>query len=131
MKTLLKISEASVIAVHAMIYLLRLPKHSAGARELSKKMNISYNHLSKVLQRLVQKQLLATTRGPQGGYYLTKKGKNCFLSDILSAIEGDIFYSDCFYYPNGCGRKNCELRSFLKAINIAFSELLKKRLKDL
>lgn len=131
MKTLLKISEASVIAVHAMIYLFNLPKHSAGAKELSKKINISYNHLSKVLQRLAQKQLLSTTRGPQGGYYLTEKGKNCSLSDILSAIEGEMVYSDCFYYLDGCGRKKCELRNFLRTMNIAFGELLKKKLKDL
>ena len=131
MKTLLKISEASVIAVHAMLYMLNSDNNSASAARLSREIKISYNHLSKVLQRLARKKLLSTVRGPQGGYYLTEKGKNCFFSDILSAIEGDISYGECFYHSSGCGKKKCEMKSFLKNMNITFEQLLKKKLKDL
>lgn len=131
MKTLLKISEASVIAIHAMSHLLSFREEAMGAGRLAKELKISYNHLSKVLQRLAQKKLLATLRGPRGGYYLTEKGKNCLLGDILSAIEGDLNYASCFKYSSGCGKKSCELRSFLSSVNIAFEQLLKKRLKDL
>jgi Rrf2 family protein len=130
MKTLLKISEGSIIAIHSIFHLLG--KDSAiSAKELARNLDVSYNHLSKVLQKLSKEGFLNTNRGPDGGYYLTEKGKDCTLKDILSAIEGDLNYESCLGDRKICKRKNCELNKFLMSLNFAFDKILRKHLKDL
>ncbi|NLI10725.1 MAG: Rrf2 family transcriptional regulator [Elusimicrobia bacterium] len=129
-KTLIKISEASVIAVHAVLHMINSKEESFAAKKMAEDMKVSYNHLSKVLQRLARKKLLNTLRGPRGGYVLTDKGRNSSLSDILSAVEGETSYASCFS-SGTCKRKNCQLSSFLRTVNFAFEKLLAAKIKDL
>lgn len=131
MKHLLKISEASIIAVHAMLRLNEKKCEALGASKLSKDLKVSYNHLSKVLQKLAAAKLLASQRGPRGGYYLTQKGRDCFFKDLISAIEGETSYSNCLRATFGCSRNSCELRSFLTSLNSAFKDLMKKKVSQL
>ncbi len=131
MKHLLKISEASIIAIHAVRHLNSKNGRAMGASSLSKELKVSYNHLSKVLQKLSAAGILASERGPRGGYYLTQKGQNCLLMDILSAIEGDLNYSNCLRNGFRCRAGSCEIRSFLSSLNSAFNELIKKKVNQL
>lgn len=48
----------------------------------------SRHHVAKVLQRLAQSGLIASKRGPGGGFFLKAKPEKITLLDIYEAIEG-------------------------------------------
>jgi Rrf2 family protein len=94
MSKILAISEANAIAFHSMAVIAR-SELAINAVELSKIINASKHHVSKVMQRLVKEGLLGSTRGPSGGFYLTKKPEQIKLIEILEAIEGEVSVNDC------------------------------------
>lgn len=58
--------------------------------------------LSKILQELVPKKLVSSTKGPNGGFYLTPENLNTPIIDIVEAIDGLSFFTDC-----GLGLSSC------------------------
>ncbi len=73
--------------------------------ELSKiagEYDIPKHFLSKILQQLVKGKLLNSTKGPSGGYKLTRHPDEITLIEIVEIIDGlDVFY-EC-----GMGFKRC------------------------
>ena len=71
MDTILRISDAANLAIHAMAHIARSKgnvNHSVG--EIAGEQGVSVAHLSKVMQRLVKVGLLTSRRGPGGGFVL-------------------------------------------------------------
>ena len=130
MKLLLNISEASILALHA----LESIAESGGLRrapEMADELGASYNHLAKVLQRLTKAGLLAPVRGPRGGFGLTERGARATIGDILTAVEGNPGTRDCLLGgAAACPRKRCPFRGFLKDTNSRFETLLKTKVRD-
>lgn len=94
MTKILAISEANAIAFHSMA-VIAMSDLAINATSLSERINASKHHVSKVMQRLVKEGLIGSTRGPSGGFYLTKKPKEIMLIDILEAIEGEVSVTEC------------------------------------
>lgn len=65
------------------------------AKEISEKYDISYELLSKVLQRLNQHNIVSSFQGAKGGYVLNKSPFELTLIDIIAAIENDYKIIDC------------------------------------
>ena len=76
MSTVLKISEACSIAIHAMLVLATNADKTLLARDIASILHVSESHLQKVLQRLVRSSLVSSVRGPNGGFYLNGKNGN-------------------------------------------------------
>ncbi|MCP4900046.1 MAG: Rrf2 family transcriptional regulator, partial [bacterium] len=95
MPTMLRISEAASLGIHAMGLLAIHPDRSLSARTIAEKFSVSEAHLSKVLQRLTKVGLLASTRGPKGGFSLTRDPETVTLLEVFEAIEGPVEPTDC------------------------------------
>ena len=79
-------------------------------RTLSKKLDISFHFLTKILQQLTAVDLLESLKGPNGGVRLSKPGKDIALLDIVIAIDGDGLFQECVLGLPGCGmEKPCPL----------------------
>ncbi len=65
------------------------------AREIADKVNIPYDLLSKILQRLKSEKILTSTQGTHGGYILANSPDKIFLQDIMKAIDGDRALTEC------------------------------------
>jgi len=122
-------SNAAIIAIYCMEYMLKNKKISS-AKEMAKTLNISYNHLSKVLQRLASLNIVETSRGPAGGYSLTEKGKKIKIREIIYAIEGEKKYSNCLMEVD-CGKKKCIFKSFLNSVMDEYNKILEKKLNEI
>jgi Rrf2 family protein len=94
MTKILAISEANVISFHAMA-LIAISEISINTHDIAEISGASKHHAAKVLQRLVKKGLLGSTRGPSGGFYLKKHAEDIFLIEILEALEGEVTVNDC------------------------------------
>ena len=80
------------------------------AKEISERYEISYQLVSKVLQKLVKGEIAVSTKGMNGGFSLTREPDNISLLDIIKAVEKDYKIIDCMQ-PNGnssdCSNFDC------------------------
>lgn len=88
-------SNACEYAIRALTYLARHPDKFSLAREISEIEKIPHYFLSKILQDLARDGLLKSTKGPGGGFRLTKAVEKYTLYEIKEAIDGIADLDDC------------------------------------
>ncbi len=82
-------SSACEYAIRSVTYLALHPLDvRITARQISQAEKIPSHYLSAVLQRLVAAGLLDSTRGPAGGYILTRPPQTITLHQIKEAVDG-------------------------------------------
>jgi Rrf2 family protein len=126
MAEIFKASEAVNLAFHSMAILYASEGTSRNARDLSRTMGASSNHLSKVLLKLSKAGLVKSLRGPAGGFILGKVADQISLKEIYEAIEGPLSVSKCFFKIESCQGAACALGSFSHKISEQFEEKLKE-----
>lgn len=130
MGNILKISEAASLALHAMTIMSQKKDKLVSVKEISEMLNVSANHLSKVMQRLVKAELVISIKGYGGGFKLAKKPEDVSFLDIYEAIDGRFNPTNCLINRgNAC--VNCIMGSFVESINNQVEEYFSKTtLKD-
>ncbi len=109
MQSLLKISDAVNLAMHASAIMAGELGRPISAKELAHRLAASEATLSKAMQRLVRADLLSSTRGPAGGFFLAREAKEITLKEIVEAIEGKLSTPGCLFGRQICGRSECIL----------------------
>ena len=127
MKTILKLSDAAVIALHAVDLLGKAPRRLHSAAGIAAELGVSYNHLSKIMQRLTKAGYVIPLRGPKGGFTLTGKAAEASLRDIIEAIEGGLDFSDCLMGSKICGRNYCLFSELLADTNRRLEKMLRQK----
>jgi len=131
MTTILKISEAATIAIHSMVYLAKDAGRQITVKEISKRLEISENHLSKVLQRLVKVKLVASSKGPNGGFRLAKELSQINLLQVYEAIDGSFKNNNCLFRKTTCVCEECIMGDLIKSTNQKIKEYFEdKKLSD-
>ncbi len=101
----MKYSQATNYALHTMLYFVALPPGTTmGVQQLAALQTLSPTYLSKILTKLVQAGLLASTPGVHGGYTLVKPKENVSFLDVIQAIEGtaSVFHCGAGLPHNAC-----------------------------
>jgi Rrf2 family protein len=111
MANVIQFSEASTLAVHAMCLIAMSENHFMSVMEISKRIRVSRNHLSKVMQQLVKAEFVTSYRGPSGGFLLAKEPEKITLLNIFEVIEGHIPVEPHYYDKMACPFKDCYLKS--------------------
>ncbi len=117
MSSILKISDAATLALHAMVYLAANTDRLVSTGEIAGVIKVSENHLSKVLQRLHRAGLVKSIRGPKGGFALEKPSDEVMLLEIFEVIEGQLTDSNCLLAIQICDGKKCIMGGLLDSIN--------------
>jgi len=103
MSSILRISEAANLGIHALVYLaLEKECSPCSAGVIAKALEVSESHLAKVMQRLVAAGMVASTRGARGGFSITADPDLTSLLTVFEAIDGPILRSGCLL-----GRETC------------------------
>jgi Rrf2 family transcriptional regulator, iron-sulfur cluster assembly transcription factor len=103
------ISKRCVHGILAAIYIASQPVKEGSIREyiqiavIADKLKISFHFLTKVLQQLTHKGILASYRGPNGGVLLARSVDQVTLYDLIEAIDGDQIFTTCMLGLPGCG----------------------------
>src|SRR5210317_1821502 len=79
----------------------------AQIKDISRRQNISPRYLEQIFQDLKRGGLLKSRRGPQGGYFLSRKPQEITVKQILDAAEGNMALVDCSKSGKGC-KKVCD-----------------------
>lgn len=106
MPSLLRFSEASWLALHAMTFLAVHRGQAVSAPQLARACASSAQHMSKVCRRLAGAGLLEAVRGKQGGFKLDKAPGQVRLSRILAAFGEALDPHGCVLDHAACGHKH-------------------------
>jgi Rrf2 family transcriptional regulator, iron-sulfur cluster assembly transcription factor len=98
------ISKRCTYGIQAAIYIAsQPPNHYIQINVIASKLNVSFHFLTKVLQQLTHAGMMASYRGPNGGIMLSAKPDEITLFDLITAIDGDIAFTQCVLGLPGCG----------------------------
>jgi Rrf2 family protein len=95
-------------AIRALYYLAQHEGEGVvPASTLAETMAIPYRFLRRILSRLVEKELLVSVRGKQGGLQLAKSPEAISLLDIIGAMNPDaVTLNMCVADPAACSRSS-------------------------
>lgn len=114
--SILKISEAASIALHAMIELAQNQNRLVSVKEISTKLEVSANHLSKVMQRLNKAGFIESIKGFHGGFKLSVNSDNLTFLQIYELFDGKLKETSCLLVDDRCGDK-CIFGDLILSIN--------------
>ncbi|MCI2428550.1 Rrf2 family transcriptional regulator [Candidatus Acetothermia bacterium] len=124
MTRLLKISDATALGLHTMVYLAESPDGFITTSEIATYLRASEAHLAKVLQRLTKAGLIKSTRGPKGGFTLVEGGEKTSLLTIYQLLEGPFPSLDCLFPAPICNNTDCIMGGLLNKLSREIQEYL-------
>jgi Rrf2 family protein len=77
-----------------------------GVKTIAEELESPQPFLAKLLQELSRKKLISSTKGPHGGFYLSKADKQNTVWDIIICIDGPDKFNACFLGLPTCGDDN-------------------------
>jgi len=96
-----------------------------GVRELADFLSVPVHFLAKILQELARKRIISSTKGPNGGFYLTDKEKEQNLMTVVNAIDGMAIFEECALGLRECSNVNpCPLHHGVKAMRDSIKQEL-------
>ncbi|NLF32062.1 MAG: Rrf2 family transcriptional regulator [Planctomycetes bacterium] len=130
---MVRISEAFGLAFHTVQYLVSAePGTSVSGVRLGKIFGVSAAHLAKVLPRLVRAGILASRRGPTGGFVLACDPDAVTLLDVYRAVEGDLSAVTCMLGRPRCPEGTCVMERLHQTVHDeVYDRLSSTRLSDL
>jgi len=114
--SLLKISEAASIGLHAMIELAKHNDRLISVKEISATLDISANHLSKVMQRLCKAEYVESIKGFNGGFRLLIDIDKVTFLEIFELFDGKIHDNSCLFSKTKCFQE-CIFGDLITSIN--------------
>lgn len=98
------LSNTSKYAIRAVIY---LAVHASdgkkiGIKKISDALEIPSPFLGKILQVLVRRKILSSTKGPNGGFGIGKNPNDITLYDIIFEMDGDDLFNSCLLGAGLC-----------------------------
>jgi Rrf2 family protein len=119
-----KITKSADFAMRIVLFLAD-EQQSYTMPQLSEKLVIPYNNLSKLVQALNKAGILQTKQGKNGGVKLFKSANDISLKSILDVIDGPTRLSDCLSDQHFCTLNNtCRLKGALNDIQTQIDALL-------
>lgn len=116
MADILKISDATALALHSMVHLAIRPDAQSTTAEIAEVFEVSKHHLAKVHQRLTKAGLILSQRGPAGGVGLAKPPSEITLLQIYEIMEGSMLCNPCLFGKDACPRTDCVLGALLPGL---------------
>ncbi len=116
MADIIKLSDATALALHSMVHLAIDPEGQSTTAEIAELFDVSRHHLAKVHQRLTKAGLILSLRGPAGGVSLAKNPAEIRLLEIYEVMEGSMLCNPCLFGKDRCPRADCVLGTLLPGL---------------
>ena len=102
------ITKSSKYAIRAVLYLAKNAtiEKKIGSKIIAKELEIPAPFLAKTLQELTKNDIISSVKGPNGGFYLTKKNSSKNIFDIIECVDSVNKFEQCFLGQLECDDKN-------------------------
>lgn len=122
-------------AIKAVIYLASKfdSGEKSGIKEIAEFIDASEHTVGKMLQTLVREDVINSTKGPNGGFYITTKQKKQPIINIIEAIDGKEVFNQCGLGLSKCSSIHpCPIHDDYKVVRDLFQKLCReKKISDL
>jgi Rrf2 family protein len=122
-------------AIKAVIYLASKFEtgEKAGIKEIAEYIDASEHTVGKLLQTLVKENVINSSKGPTGGFYIDSKQKRQPIINIVFALDGKEVFDQCGLGLSKCSATHpCPIHEDYKAVRDLFKKMcLDKKIGDL
>ena len=129
------LSQAAKYALRASIYLALNSdeKRRFSAKSLSEELGVPSPFLAKQLQQLSRFNLISSSKGPKGGFYMREENLRKSVLDVIKSIDGENSFGGCFLGKSECNESNpCAVHHIVRQFrNSLFDELGDSSMGDL
>jgi Rrf2 family protein len=113
MTDILKISDSSSLAFHAMALLARHPERRVSTTKIAKLFDASEHTLAKVMHDLVRAGFVDSVRGAGGGFSLIKNPRKVTMLQIYETIDGPLEEQHCLLGKPACDGTTCVMQGLM------------------
>jgi len=109
---MLNLSKRARLALYVLVELARSKGEQRSSEELANTLDVSVNHLAKVMQTLAKAGWVVGARGAKGGYRLVADAKSLAMADVVELFEGAPRFDQCGLADHGDCRRSaaCEMQ---------------------
>lgn len=111
---MIKISKSVEYSILALKYISDNNDERVSSSTISKNLNIPYDLLAKLLQKLVRKGIVKSEQGKYGGYSLIVPSEKLNILTIINALDENVQLTNCAFddaTSDDCSRiNNCYIR---------------------
>ena len=125
------LSSSSKYAVNAVLY---LAVHSSEtkkirAKEIAEAINLPSPFLSKILQTLSRENIISSSKGPTGGFFLTEEAQEIPLIEVVKIIDGTDRLDDCVLGLKKCSAEQpCPVHFSVQPLKQKFRKKLEENI---
>lgn len=102
------LSNATKYAIRAIFY-LAIHSHKTnkiGAKKIAEELETPQPFLAQLLRNLSAHQIVSSTKGPGGGFFLDKRNRKKSIWDVIVSIDGPLKFDECFLGLAKCNEIN-------------------------
>jgi Rrf2 family protein len=117
------LSNASKYAINAVLFLALNSniERKVGVKEIASNINVPVPFLAKLLQDLARKGVVSSSKGPNGGFYLTDENRSQKLLVVVDEIDGLVKLEQCVLGLTNCSsEKPCPMHSMVQPLRKKF-----------
>ncbi|THV59512.1 Rrf2 family transcriptional regulator [Flagellimonas alvinocaridis] len=121
------LSNSSKYAIKGVLYLAVNSNEDRKimVRDIFEMIHVPEAYLAKLLQELSRHNIISSTRGPKGGFYLSDEDRKRTLMDIVRVIDGEKRIKSCVLGIKDCDMDNpCVLHKLVGANKSKFIKVL-------
>lgn len=123
-------SNSSKYAIKAVLYLAlnSSEEKKIMVKDIAEPINVPQAYIAKLLQELSRQNLISSTKGPRGGFYLSETDKQIPLRKIIHVIDGESRLSSCLLSLEDCNEdKPCPLHKSMYPLKTKLLESLENK----
>ena len=102
------LTSACKIAIRSVLYLAMFSDDTkkVGVKKIAETLEIPQPFLAKLMQKLNKSNLVSSTKGPKGGFFLDEKNMTKSVWDIIICIDSTKRFDQCFLGLSKCDDHN-------------------------
>lgn len=126
------LSSACKYAIRAVLHLaITASDKKLSGKEIAEALDVPPPFLAKLLQELSKKNLISSSKGPRGGFYLTEDNRSAPLINVVNQIDGLAWFEQCTLGLPECGNVNpCPIHNAIQPFKIEFHRTLQENSVD-
>lgn len=130
----MQLSKFTDYSFRTLIYLAKNVDKNCTVDELAKELDISKDHLKKVVHKLAKTEYIISTKGRNGGLKLGLDAGKINLGEVLKLTEENLNLVECMNTPDSCPlmKDGCKLKGLIsKSLKVFIKEMEQYTLEDI
>ena len=124
----MKLNTTSQYAIRIVTFIVQNgARNKHNAKDISEKLSIPYKYMTKIMSLLVERGIISSSGGREGGYSIDKELSQITIGDILSAVKESLHQEECVLGNGPCNEwQKCVMHDQWNTPKKAIQEMFEK-----